>query len=952
MSSKDSAELRTARAGAGARVRRSGISGAAALIGAAALLVPGPDAVAGTAGSEPLPSPGEVVPGQRTATPSLVDGIRERAPAARDAADAATAHLAARTERYRIPAPARDLEPVATVTGDGSETVRLQQRHHGVPVLGGQYVVRMEKRGGDRVVTGTSGKYFTALDTGTAAGVGEDLAVERAVDAVRTELDGRRFDGPARGDADVPRLTGISRGLVVLPTGTGVLTRHITVRGQVPGLAEPVLREVYIDARAGYPVLQYSGLTTFGAPAVAPARAAGGVRAAGTTGERPPAAQAAGSGVRLDGRTTPLRVTRDDSGAYVLRDRSRTRNGSDNVLSTWDARGTWVSDVNGKWPDGIKEFASPTPAFGTEATGAGAVDAHWAAGRVYDYYRDHFGRESLDGRGMAVNSLVGITNFGQPYVNAFWDGQKIAYGTGDAEYRPLSASLDVVGHELTHGVISHSANLVYAGQSGAMNEAIADYFGNAIETDTYGTSMDDPDAGLMGETLCRTKAPRACSFRDLNDGRTTAASFLGVGFGTDNGGVHLNSTLFSGALWDIREDLGPARADAVVYKALTEYLTPLDGFTEGRAAVIAAARALDVRGRDLRSVRRAFDAHGIVPHWELALGIDSDLLLQRVNTTDSALGAGGGWWVASQSNEEGSEPYSVWAGRTNGKGRLKLISPNDGRYHVNPATDGTTVVWQAYGEKSVEILARPLAGGPIRTLWSGRSAGSRLAVEGDVVVFEHSARPGLRNVVHLRMSDPDSVVQLGGGMHHRTSFPSLRNGRIAYQETRRVAAAYEYSTRVLDLATGEDTVVQQAGPGTSLGPTALGGDRVHWLLDEVWGNGTTALRSARIDGSDVTDLSPEAGPEALNVMDLTASPEAVTMAARIPDSEIRNVSLAKLWQFSPARPGGELLRRRVSCNRGEQLVPAAAAGTRVVWLDATTGISSVVTRSRPTGTCA
>ncbi|MGX1915501.1 M4 family metallopeptidase [Streptomyces phaeochromogenes] len=103
-------------------------------------------------------------------------------------------------------------------------------------------------------------------------------------------------------------------------------------------------------------------------------------------------------------------------------------------------------------------------------------------------------------------------------------------------------------------MIEHSANLVYAGQSGAMNEAIADYFGNAIETDVYDIPVTDPDAGLLGERLCRTKTPRECALRDLNDGRNTAKSLLGVGvgvgFATDNGGVHLNSTIFGGALWD------------------------------------------------------------------------------------------------------------------------------------------------------------------------------------------------------------------------------------------------------------------------------------------------------------------------------------------------------------------------------------------------------------------
>ncbi|CAM5350654.1 hypothetical protein SGLAM104S_04108 [Streptomyces glaucescens] len=94
------------------------------------------------------------------------------------------------------------------------------------------------------------------------------------------------------------------------------------------------------------------------------------------------------------------------------------------------------------------------------------------------------------------------------------------------------------------------------------------------------------------------------------------------------------------------------------------------------------------------------------------------------------------------------------------------------------------------------------------------------------------------------------------------------------------------------------------------------------------------------------DLSPETGPAALNVRDLTASREAVTMEARTPVPEMRNEYLAKLWQFPAAVDDGTPRRGRVSCNRGEQLSAAAAAGTQVLWLDATTGVSDVVTRTK------
>ncbi|MDX2911126.1 M4 family metallopeptidase [Streptomyces griseiscabiei] len=928
------------------------MSGAAALFGVAALVVPAVPAGAASGDRPPPPSPGELIPGQRTATPALVEGIREPAPDAPDAAAAARAHLAERDDRYRIAAPLRDLKPAGTLTtDDGHETVRLRQEHRGVPVLGGQYVVRMEKRDGERVVTGTSGRYFTGLraDT-TAAGVDDALAVERAVDAVLSELGAEDFAAYGEGGEDEESpFTGTSHGLVVLPSGTGVLTRHITVRGANPAGGEPVLREVYIDARAGYPVLQYSGIKTFGAPGSNAGSNAGTNAAAAVGAGKRSAADAAGSGVRLDGRAVDLEVTLDEaSGTHVLRDRSRVDEETGRpVLSTWDARGRQVTDVAGVWPDGLAEFASPTPEFGAEATEAGAVDAHWAAGQVFDWFKARHGRDSLDGRGMSVDSLVGVTDYGEPYVNAFWDGAKMVYGTGDAEYRPLSAGLDVVGHEMTHGVVDHSADLVYAGQSGALNEAIADYFGNAIETDVHGVPMDDPQAGLLGERLCRTKAPAECAFRDLNDGRTTAKSFLGVGFGTDNGGVHLNSTIFSGALWDIREDLGAGLADQVVYKALTEYLTPLDGFTQGRDAVVAAAGALGVEGQDLNAVRRAFNAHGIVANWELALGVDSDLLLERVNTTDSRLGAGGDWWVASSSDEAGTEAYSVWAGRTDGTGRLKLMSPNDGRYHVDPATDGKTVVWAAYGSGPVEVLARPLAGGPVRKLWSGRGVGTSIAVEGDTVAFEHHNHGGRRGVTYLSLKDPAGKVSVGGGTYRRASFPSLSDGRVVYQDYRRVRATYEYSTRVIDVATGEDTPLHRSETTTSLGPTAVNGRYAYWLANEVRDDGRTLLRRSALDGSGVVDLSPETGPDSLNVSHVTASEATVTAVARTGDTAVRNESLAKLWQFT----GAAGARVRVSCNRGEQLSAAAATGSRVVWLDATTGIGHVVTRARPTGTC-
>ncbi len=186
----------------------------------------------------------------------------------------------------------------------------------------------------------------------------------------------------------------------------------------------------------------------------------------------------------------------------------------------------WYQDVSGQWPDTVVPFTSPTRQLGSDLTGSGAVDAHWAAGKVYEFYRDTFHRNSLDGQGMAINSLVGVTDFGSPFVNAFWDHTKVVYGTGDDEYRSLASDLDVVGHEMTHGVVEHTANLVYSGQSGAMNEAIADYFGNVIDVTVNHTlgrlphhapwsgAAPHPVLGASERGVSRSPAPAACHLID------------------------------------------------------------------------------------------------------------------------------------------------------------------------------------------------------------------------------------------------------------------------------------------------------------------------------------------------------------------------------------------------------------------------------------------------------
>ncbi|MEU5437380.1 M4 family metallopeptidase [Streptomyces sp. NPDC020719] len=934
-------------------------AGVAALVGAAALLA---TAVPAAQAAPPERTPAaDVVPGTGTRTPALVGGLHESADAEAAPADAARGHLAAQQGRYGIADPRRDLTPVQTLKQGADETVRLQQKHHGVEVLGGQYLVRMEHKDGKRVVTGTSGKYFTGLTTSTTATVAEDTAVRRAVSSVAARLGGatlgrkdiRRAEGAK--SAASAALTGTSGGLVVIPRGAGVLTYRVTVRGTEANTGRPVLQDVYVDAHAGFPVLQYSRIKTLTAPkpATGTQRPAAARAAAGSDTPATPAHPGtSGTGVKYSGEKVPLNIYFDGAAKqYSLVDHARMAATSKNTLHTWDARAVDVGDASGRWPGGLKEFTNPGPDYSGDATAAGAVDAHWAAGQVYDYYKNVHGRDSLDGRGMGIDSLVGVTLFGGPFVNAFWDGQKMVYGGGDDQYKTLSADLDVVGHEMTHGVVENTANLVYAGQSGALDEALADYFGNAIDVTVSGTKMDDPDSGLIGEDLCRTAKPRDCALRDLNDGRTTAKDYLGVSFATDNGGVHLNSTIFSGALWDIRQDLDPKDpflADELVYKALTTYMTPLDGYTEARNAILAAAEDLGLSVRQQNIVKRSFNAHGIVPGWENAIGVDSDQLFGKIDTTGTGTAAGGGWWATSKSNDDGTEPYSIWAGKADGTGSPKLISPNDGRFHVYPATDGKSVVWAAFGTSSLDILSRPIAGGPIKKLYTSTTIVQNLRVENGTVVFESYDSFGGRHVGFLKPGDREPTWVDGGTYALGTALPSLHHGKAAYAKLYPVGDDYKIGVETYDIATGATRLAQQLGEPQAIGQTGITGKNVFWLADENPSDqGQMAVRRATLAGTGTTDISAEAGPGALIPFDLTASDDAVTVNTLLPDTRYRNETLPKLWQLS----ADGTRKERVSCNRGEQLYPSSAGGRKVVWLDGTTGFTDLVTRDRPAGTC-
>ncbi|MFJ9948307.1 M4 family metallopeptidase [Kitasatospora sp. NPDC091207] len=905
-----------------------------AVTAALSLTLAAPPALAAQASdADPVPA---LVAGRDTTTPQLVTGLAERAEGA--PAAAALAHLAAHPERYRID-PGQLTEVATERAADGRRTVRFQQYHGGVPVLGAQYLVHLVGDGADQRVESAGGKYFTGLTAPTTAAV-----------------PGAMLRGLALGSLTDPRArsgaTAEDRGPVVLPGGAGRLTRHFTVRGGADG--PTTTREVYVDATVGAIALAHDTRTPSSAgpgPTAAAAMAATAATAAAGSAPAAPAAAVPGlepaTGTAPDayGRRVPVNTTRLPDGSHQLVDLTRRA-----TITTYDAAGRDLLDFIGGLPADLRPAASPTADFPAATGTDGATDAHLNAGIVYDFYRDRLGREGLDGKGAPIVSLVAMTNDGAPIMNATWDGTMMSYGGGGPQYHSFAVALDIAGHEMTHGVIEHTAGLVNAGQTGAMNEALADYFGNAIEVTAHGVAMTDPKAALFGEAVCRTGTPESCAGRRLDDRRTTVDDYLGTDLGLDGGGVHLNSTIFSGALWDIRRTLDPLTADRLVYRALTEYLTPLDDFVDGRDAVLAAGRAMNLTRAQLRSVAAAFDAHGIRAGWESKLGVDSRALVRDIPTLTPAPAVAGGRWVMSNSTGTGNP--ALYTGSTTGTGTPVRLSPEDGRRHSWAATDGTSAAWLAVGPDAegrfgTEVLTRPLDGGPARGLFASRTEQlSEVRISGgDIAFLAEDQETGRTRILVSRGGAAPVELPLPEG--HHPSGLTLRDGLLGWSERWTVDKRQLSAATVHSLTTGRATARYESS-GT-IGSTLLAGGRLLWVETPAGPAARSAIRSGATDGSAAVDVLPADSPDAPATATLTASERTITFQASgsEPAGGWTNAALPKLWQL-PITGGTPV---RVSCNRGGQYEPAADRDSRVLWLDATIGRTDLVVRERPAGSC-
>ena len=261
-------------------------------------------------------------------------------------------------------------------------------------------------------------------------------------------------------------------------------------------------------------------------------------------------------------------------------------------------------------------------AEGQGATGDAAIDAaHDNAGLVHEFYAKVLGRDSIDGRGMQMKSVV---HYGSAFNNAYWDGEKMTYGDGDGKmFKPLSMGLDVVGHEMTHGVTEHTAGLRYRSQSGALNESWSDVFGELIEQwaenrEGFGTTDAAKGAdwligedvftpGTPGDALRSMKTPGSAYKGDPQPGHMKDYKNM-TG---DNGGVHVNSGIPNKAAYEAAIRIGGEKLAKIWYTALTDYLKPTSSFVDAASATLAAAKQLYGAGDVSQAVMDAWTSVGI-----------------------------------------------------------------------------------------------------------------------------------------------------------------------------------------------------------------------------------------------------------------------------------------------------------------------------------------------------
>jgi len=450
----------------------------------------------------------------------------------------------------------------ALVDPDGTSHVRMSRSYHGLPVVGGDVVVHQARSGAWK---GRSQTLDDDLTLGTTAALGKASAGIKAL-------------APSKATRTISGDKVESSRLVVDATGATPRLAYEVITGGTQEDGTPSRLASYVDAKTGAVLRQEQQIETVD-----------------------------GSGITLYSGTVPLSVTQSGS-TYQLKNAGIRGN-------------TYTTDMNNKSDSIFCQYFGSGCSAGTQITStsttfgngsnsnratAGA-DAQYGSNETWDYYQQTYGRNGIFGTGKGSYNRV---HYGQNYVNAFWDGTKMTYGDGDGtSYGPL-VSLDVAGHEMSHGVTENSAGLTYSGESGGLNESTSDIFGTSVEF--FANNPNDPGDYLIGEQfdlknhqgLRRMDRPSSdgssADCWSSNVGNLDVHYSSGVGnhffylLSEGSGaktlnGVSYNSPTCNGST---ATGIGHDAAAKIWYRALTVYMTSNTNYHGARTASLSAAQDL------------------------------------------------------------------------------------------------------------------------------------------------------------------------------------------------------------------------------------------------------------------------------------------------------------------------------------------------------------------------
>src|SRR6185436_8258131 len=256
------------------------------------------------------------------------------------------------------------------------------------------------------------------------------------------------------------------------------------------------------------------------------------------------------------------------------------------AVSTRKRRNVYTANHTLRLPG--KLVLSEHKARGTDVEVQEAFDG---SGATYDFFARVFHRASIDGRGMPIDSTV---HYGESFENALWNGRQMVYGHADGRiFRRFTASVDVIAHELTHGVTQFAAALGYHGQTGALNEHLSDAFGIMVRQFLLGQSASESDwligAEILGPAVngvaVRSMAFPGTAYDDPVLGKDPQPSHMRDYFDTtdDNGGIHINSGILNHAFYLAAMYLGGKTWEVlgwIWYVALTDRLKPEADFAD------------------------------------------------------------------------------------------------------------------------------------------------------------------------------------------------------------------------------------------------------------------------------------------------------------------------------------------------------------------------------------